>query len=138
MIDGEPECLPVSAATCWAAGYLHYHTFDGRLYDIHGTCTYTVAKTCGCDCGPHSFDITAESGNRGNMQVSYIGLVTIQVDGITITVARAEVGFVRVSAGRTSPPRCYSQLPSVVLVGAVWQGVAWGGSVGGAVPSELH
>ncbi|CAM5124515.1 unnamed protein product [Natator depressus] len=104
MIDGQPECLPVSAATCWAGGYLHYHTFDGRPYDIHGTCTYTVAKTCGCECGPHSFDITAESGNRGFVQVSYIGLVTIQVDGITITVARAEVGFVRVNNTRAHLP----------------------------------
>ncbi|CAM5176236.1 unnamed protein product, partial [Eretmochelys imbricata] len=123
MIDGQPECLPVSAATCWAGGYLHYHTFDGRLYDIHGTCTYTVAKTCGCDCGPHSFDITAESGNRGNMQVSYIGLVTIQVDGITITVARAEVGFVRVNNTRAHLPislnngalRLYQSGTSLVL-----------------------
>uniref|UniRef100_A0A674IZK9 VWFD domain-containing protein n=1 Tax=Terrapene triunguis TaxID=2587831 RepID=A0A674IZK9_9SAUR len=104
MIDGEPECLPVSAATCWAGGYLHYHTFDGRPYDIHGTCTYTVAKTCGCDCDPHSFDITAETGNRGNTQVSYIGSLTIQVDGITITVARAEVGFVRVNNTRAHLP----------------------------------
>ncbi|CAM2108069.1 unnamed protein product [Caretta caretta] len=123
MTDGQPECLPVSAATCWAGGYLHYHTFDGRLYDIHGTCTYTVAKTCGCECGPHSFDITAESGNRGNMQVSYIGLVTIQVDGITITVARAEVGFVRVNNTRAHLPislnngalRLYQSGTSLVL-----------------------
>uniref|UniRef100_A0A8C0GEC3 VWFD domain-containing protein n=1 Tax=Chelonoidis abingdonii TaxID=106734 RepID=A0A8C0GEC3_CHEAB len=123
MIDGQPECLPVSAATCWAGGYLHYHTFDGRLYDIHGTCTYTVAKTCGCDCDPHSFDITADSGKRGNTQVSYIGLLTIQVDGITITVARAEVGFVRVNNTRAHLPislnngalRLYQSGTSLVL-----------------------
>ncbi|XP_034612358.1 IgGFc-binding protein-like isoform X2 [Trachemys scripta elegans] len=123
MMDGEPECLPVSAATCWAGGYLHYHTFDGRPYDIHGACTYTVAKTCGCDCDPHSFDITAESGNRGNTQVSYIGSVTIQVDGITITVARAEVGFVRVNNTRAHLPislnngalRLYQSGTSLVL-----------------------
>ncbi|XP_034612354.1 IgGFc-binding protein-like isoform X3 [Trachemys scripta elegans] len=123
MIDGKPECLPVSAATCWAGGYLHYHTFDGRLYDIHGTCTYTVAKTCGCDCDPHSFDIVAESGKRGNTQVSYIGSLTIQVDGITITVARAEVGFVRVNNTRAHLPislnngalRLYQSGTSLVL-----------------------
>ncbi|KAM7138221.1 IgGFc-binding protein-like isoform 5-T5 [Macrochelys suwanniensis] len=123
MIDGEPECLPVSAATCWAGGYLHYHTFDGRLYDIHGTCTYTVAKTCGCDCDPHSFDITAESGNMGNTQVSYIGSVTMKVDGITVIVDRAEVGFVRMNNTRVHLPislnngalRLYQSGTSLVL-----------------------
>ncbi|KAM7138226.1 IgGFc-binding protein-like isoform 3-T3 [Macrochelys suwanniensis] len=123
MIDGKPECLPVSGATCWAGGYLHYHTFDGRLYDIHGTCTYTVAKTCGCDCDPHSFDITAESGNMGNTQVSYIGSVTIKVDDVTVTVDRAEVGFVRVNNTRAHLPislnngalRLYQSGTSLVL-----------------------
>uniref|UniRef100_A0A8C8S5Q3 IgGFc-binding protein n=1 Tax=Pelusios castaneus TaxID=367368 RepID=A0A8C8S5Q3_9SAUR len=97
VIDGEAECVPISSATCWAAGYLHYHTFDGQLYDIHGPCKYTVAKTCGCDCDPHAFEITAESRNRGNMQVSYIRSVTIQVDQTNVTVVRAEIGFVRVN-----------------------------------------
>uniref|UniRef100_K7FN87 VWFD domain-containing protein n=1 Tax=Pelodiscus sinensis TaxID=13735 RepID=K7FN87_PELSI len=104
MIDGQPECVPVFQATCWAGGYLYYHTFDGRRYDIQGTCTYTVAKTCGCDCDPHSFDITVESWSSGNTQISFIGSVTVQVDGVTVRVARAEVGYVRVNNTRAHLP----------------------------------
>ncbi|XP_044847386.1 IgGFc-binding protein-like isoform X2 [Mauremys mutica] len=104
MINGQPECVPVSQATCWAAGYLHYHTFDGRVYDFHGTCNYMVAKTCRDASGLPSFHVTAKIENSGNKQVFYIGSVTVQVDGVTITAARAEVGFVGVNNTRAHLP----------------------------------
>ncbi|XP_074979118.1 IgGFc-binding protein-like [Caretta caretta] len=94
MINGQAECVPVSQTTCWAGGYLHYHTFDGRVYDFHGTCNYTVAKTCRDDSVLPSFHVIAKSENSGNTQVFYIESVTVQVDGVTVTAARTEVGFV--------------------------------------------
>nr|XP_023968530.1 IgGFc-binding protein-like [Chrysemys picta bellii] len=123
MINGQPECVPVSQATCWAGGYLHYHTFDGRAYDFHGTCNYTVAKTCRNDSVLPSFHVTAKIENRGNTQVFYIGSVTVQVDGVTITAARAEVGFVGVNNTRAHLPislnngalRLYQSGTSLVL-----------------------
>ncbi|XP_050786525.1 IgGFc-binding protein-like isoform X4 [Gopherus flavomarginatus] len=123
MINGQPECVPVSRGTCWAGGYLHYHTFDGRAYDFHGNCNYTVAKTCKDDSVLPSFHVTAKNENRGNTQVFYIWSVTVQVDGVTITAARAEVGFVWVNNTRVHLPislnngalRLYQSGTSLVL-----------------------
>uniref|UniRef100_A0A452ID49 VWFD domain-containing protein n=1 Tax=Gopherus agassizii TaxID=38772 RepID=A0A452ID49_9SAUR len=94
MINEQPKCVPVSRGTCWAGGYIHYRTFDGWVYDFHGNCTYTVAKTCRDAAGLPSFHVMVKSENSGNTQVFYIGSVTVQVDGVTVTAARAEAGFV--------------------------------------------
>ncbi|XP_067316856.1 IgGFc-binding protein-like [Anolis sagrei] len=96
IIEGRPVCVPRSESTCWAQGYHHYHTFDGRTFDFIGTCTYTVAKTCSLDAALPSFKIEAKNENRGNPRVSYVGYVTITVYNITISVSRNEIGFVRV------------------------------------------
>ncbi|XP_074926783.1 IgGFc-binding protein-like [Chelonoidis abingdonii] len=122
--DGVRTCISeVSQATCWAGGYLHYHTFDGRVYDFHGACNYTVAKTCRDASGLPSFHVMAKSENRGNTQVFYIGSVIVQVHGVTITAARTEVGFVGVNNTRAHLPislnngalRLYQSGTSLVL-----------------------
>lgn len=96
--DGKPVCVPESEATCRAQGDPHYHTFDGRNFDFMGTCTYTIAKTCGPDTTLPSFSIEAKNENRGgNTRVSYTASVTIRVYNITISVVSHETGLVRVS-----------------------------------------
>ncbi|XP_062996673.1 IgGFc-binding protein-like [Elgaria multicarinata webbii] len=104
IIDGQPVCVPVSESTCWAQGDPHYHTFDGRNFDFMGTCTYTIAKTCGQDASLPYFSIEAKNEIRGNTHVSYVGFVTVTVYDITISVTRSEVGFVRVNNQRARLP----------------------------------
>ncbi|XP_077193119.1 IgGFc-binding protein [Paroedura picta] len=104
MINGEPTCLPESESTCWAQGDPHYHTFDGRNFDFMGTCTYTIAKTCGSDKSLPSFSIEAKNENRGNTHVSYVGSVAVEVYNTTISVTRNEIGFVRVNNQRSRLP----------------------------------
>lgn len=97
MINNEPQCVPSSKATCWIWGDPHYRTFDGFNYELQGTCTYTVVKTCGYTAGLPSFHIFAKNENRGNKRVSYVGMVTVELYGHTITMIRSGCHFVRVS-----------------------------------------
>nr|XP_023969251.2 IgGFc-binding protein-like [Chrysemys picta bellii] len=104
IVDGRPECVAESESTCWAQGDPHYHTFDGRNFDFMGTCTYTIAKTCGSDSTLPSFSVKAKNDNRGNTRVSYVGYVMVEVYNVTVSVVRDETGFVRVNDQRSRLP----------------------------------
>ncbi|KYO24640.1 hypothetical protein Y1Q_0021924 [Alligator mississippiensis] len=104
MRDGQPECVPLSEATCWAMGYLHFQTFDGWTYDMRGICTYMVAQSCGEASNLPAFNVTATTDSRGNSLISYITSLTVQVYGVKVTVVRSEVGFVRVNGARAHLP----------------------------------
>ncbi|XP_042296353.1 IgGFc-binding protein-like [Sceloporus undulatus] len=102
--DKRPVCVAGSESTCWAQGDRHYHTFDGRNFDFRGSCTYTIAKTCSLDGDVPSFSIEAKNEYRGNTHVSYVGLLTVTVYNITISITRNEIGFVRVNNQRSRLP----------------------------------
>ncbi|XP_060132429.1 IgGFc-binding protein [Zootoca vivipara] len=102
--NGQPVCVAQSTATCWSLGDPHYHTFDKQKYNFMGTCTYTLAKTCGLDKTLPAFHITAKNENQGRRSVSFIGFVMVQVHGYHISVARKEYGIVRVNNQRSRLP----------------------------------
>ncbi|XP_073179609.1 LOW QUALITY PROTEIN: IgGFc-binding protein-like [Lepidochelys kempii] len=104
MANGRPVCMATSVATCWALGDPHYRTFDGCNYDFMGTCTYTLAKTFSSDSALPAFHVTAKNENRGNQRVAYVGFVTVQVYGYTVSVVRNEYGLVRVNAQHSRLP----------------------------------
>lgn len=97
VVDGQAQCVAVPTATCRAQGDPHYTTFDGRRYDMMGTCLYTMVELCSEDQSLPAFSVEAKNEHRGSRRVSYVGLVTVRAYSHSVSVVRGEVGFVRVS-----------------------------------------
>lgn len=97
VAGGQARCVPVSPATCRAQGDPHYTTFDGRRYDMMGTCSYTMAELNSEDQTLPAFSVEAKNEHRGSRRVSYVGFVTVRAYSHSVSLARGEVGFVRVS-----------------------------------------
>lgn len=97
---GKASCVGQAAAICQAQGDPHYTTFDGRRYDMMGTCSYTMAELCGNDETLPAFSVEAKNEHRNSKRVSYVGLATVRAYSHSVSLARGEVGFARVSVGR--------------------------------------
>ncbi|NXT49958.1 FCGBP protein, partial [Pluvianellus socialis] len=104
MVDGQPTCLQDGFSTCWAAGELHYRTFDGKTFDFMGTCAYTLTKTCDSDPTLPPFSVEAQNKPGGNPKVSYVDAVTLRVYDVTVAAVRSEKGIVRVNNHRSRLP----------------------------------
>ncbi|XP_004474079.2 IgGFc-binding protein [Dasypus novemcinctus] len=96
-------------ATCRAQGDPHYTTFDGRRYDLMGTCSYTLAELCSFDQSLPAFIVEAKNEHRGSRRVSYVGLVTVRAYSHTVSLARGEVGFARIDNQRSRLPASLSE-----------------------------
>lgn len=91
-----PKPAESKTVACWEIGDVHYHTFDGKNYDFKGTCTYVMAKNCAKGNDLPYFEVLAKNEKRGSLRMSYVALVTVKVYDTTISVARSEMGGVRV------------------------------------------
>uniref|UniRef100_A0A9L0SED5 Fc gamma binding protein n=1 Tax=Equus caballus TaxID=9796 RepID=A0A9L0SED5_HORSE len=101
---GQAKCVAVPVSTCRAQGDPHYTTFDGRRYDMMGTCTYTMAELCSSDQTLPAFSVEAKNEHRGSRRVSYVGFVTVRAYSHSVSIARGEVGFVRIDNQRSRLP----------------------------------
>lgn len=109
MVEGGPTCVQETFSTCWVIGGPHYKTFDGKIFDFMGTCTYTLSKTCGTAANLPFFTVEVRNSLRGNAKSPYIDAVTVQAYNITVVVIRSENGFVRVNNHRTRLPISLAQ-----------------------------
>ncbi len=91
-----PTCVK-PFGICWAMGDPHYCTFDHRYFDFMGTCTYVVTKNCQKNDSLPAFEVLAKNENRGDISVSYVARVTVNIVDITISVESSEPGKVRVN-----------------------------------------
>lgn len=58
----------------------HYHTFDNKLHNFMGTCTYTLSKLCESNSSLPFFNVEAANEHRGgNTRVSYVRYVDVDV-----------------------------------------------------------
>ncbi|KAK2088434.1 hypothetical protein P7K49_034341 [Saguinus oedipus] len=105
--DGVQACHATGCGRCLANGGIHYITLDGRVYDLHGSCSYILAQVCRPKPGDEDFSIVLEKNAAGDPQrllVTVAGRVVslargwqVTVDGEAVALPVA-VGRVRVTA----------------------------------------
>uniref|UniRef100_A0A8C8VK49 VWFD domain-containing protein n=1 Tax=Pelusios castaneus TaxID=367368 RepID=A0A8C8VK49_9SAUR len=84
--NGILGCYP--AGRCTVAGDSHHLTFDGRAFDLHGNCTYTLAKVCSSDVKPGNFSVVVEKESTGSGHLAQMKTVMVSVHDYTIAMER--------------------------------------------------
>nr|XP_019606872.1 PREDICTED: IgGFc-binding protein [Rhinolophus sinicus] len=102
--NGQARCIPVSVATCRAHGDPHYTTFDGRHYDMMGTCSYTMAELNSQDQTLPAFSVEVKNEHRSSHRVSCVGFVAVRAYSHSVSLLRGEVGFARIDNQRSRLP----------------------------------
>ncbi|MCJ8733662.1 hypothetical protein PDJAM_G00226190 [Pangasius djambal] len=74
-----PRCIP-RPATCIVFGDPHYRTFDGKMVNFQGTCTYVLAQ----DCQGGDFSVHVTNDDRSRKGVSWTKEVTVYIRDIVI------------------------------------------------------
>ncbi|KAI7809150.1 putative IgGFc-binding protein-like, partial [Triplophysa rosa] len=96
-------CVPVSSATCHAVGDPHFKTFDGKLFDFQGTCSYVMVNNTKPQKGLTPFAVLIKNNHRGNNRVAYVRVVSVLVYGHTV-VASSQRGVVEFNGENTYLP----------------------------------
>ncbi|XP_065139710.1 kielin/chordin-like protein isoform X3 [Paramisgurnus dabryanus] len=74
-----PHCIP-RPATCIVFGDPHYRTFDGKMVNFQGTCTYVLAQ----DCQGGDFSVHVSNEDRGRKEVSWTKEVTVFIGDVVV------------------------------------------------------
>ena len=69
-----PQCVD-TPAICTVFGDPHYRTFDGRIFNFQGRCSYILAR----DCQTQSFDIRVRNYARVTNSFSWTKSISIRV-----------------------------------------------------------
>ncbi|KAG8570023.1 hypothetical protein GDO81_014651 [Engystomops pustulosus] len=97
--NGVFGCFPRASATCTAAGYSHYKTFDNQSYDFGGQCSYVLAQSCAENTGGRdlvTFKVTIENEKLDSGPGS-IRSVTVEVYQNILTLKHRERGIIQVN-----------------------------------------
>lgn len=113
------------SATCTVSGDPHYLTFDGALHHFMGTCSYTLTQPCRLRAIDNYFIVSATNEFQGgNLEVSHVKAVHIQVFNLKISLIKGHKVTVRASAYLLvpTPPPCSAPLlcPSLPAGPPVW------------------
>ncbi|XP_038196898.1 IgGFc-binding protein-like [Arvicola amphibius] len=104
MVSGKARCVAESTAVCRAQGDPHYTTFDGRRYDMMGTCSYTMAELHSTKNSLLAFKVEAKNDHRSTNKVSYVRFVTVHAYNHTVSLSYGEIGIARIDYQYSSLP----------------------------------
>ncbi|NWS78874.1 FCGBP protein, partial [Crotophaga sulcirostris] len=89
--EGVLGCYPAGYGRLVVSGDPHYVTFDGRAFDLLGSCTYVLARVCKGEPRLANFSVLLEHdvGGRGN--VALMKKVVVAVHGYTVSMERGRM-----------------------------------------------
>ncbi|NXL40489.1 FCGBP protein, partial [Glaucidium brasilianum] len=102
--DGVLGCYPAGYGRLVVSGDPHYVTFDGRAFDLLGSCTYVLARVCKPDPRLTNFSVLLEHevGGRGN--VALVKRVVATIHGHAVAMERGRKWEVTVDGERYTLP----------------------------------
>uniref|UniRef100_A0A673Y3K0 Zonadhesin, like n=1 Tax=Salmo trutta TaxID=8032 RepID=A0A673Y3K0_SALTR len=87
--DGELGCYPLETGICTVQGDPHYTSFDKKVHNFMGSCSYTLTKPCDESSGLPYFTVDTQNEHRGsNKKVSYVRAVMVKVYGMTVILGK--------------------------------------------------
>ncbi|NWI07999.1 FCGBP protein, partial [Tichodroma muraria] len=97
VTDGVFRCPSRVSGTCVATGDRAYVTFDGMAFNVTGTCSYVLTRTCTGD-NVTSFVVTIQKEARQKGKVSGIQALSVEVYGVTLTLRQGKGADVMVDS----------------------------------------
>ncbi|NXC37854.1 FCGBP protein, partial [Penelope pileata] len=98
VVDGDLQCPTATLRTCVATGDRSYMSFDGAAFHVPGACSYILTKSCADDDGIQPFVVKIKKDSRQKAKVSGIEALSVEVYGLTLTLARGKMGTVMVDS----------------------------------------
>lgn len=103
--DGVLGCYPAGYGRLVVSGDPHYVTFDGRAFDLQGSCNYVLARVCKPEQRLANFSVLLEHDVSGRGNVALTKKVAVSIHGYTVSMERGRKWEVMVS-WEGYVPRC--------------------------------
>lgn len=80
---------------CWVLGGAHFYTFDGKVFEFQGNCTYTLILLTGTNDND-TFWVGVQKDRTPN-EASSLKAIHVNVSNDNIAIYRGEKGYAWVS-----------------------------------------